>query len=479
MKAMLGRCFILVVAAFVAACTSPTSYDTGYLKRPLTCETSITFDEARHLLARTGFGVATPAEIEGLRPLCYEQAVNKVLGGVRPISLLPPPESKISSGEPNSVKRVTAAERKAYNVATRQEMAALKQWWIREMLMTDSPLTERLVVFWHGHFATEASKVKSSRMMYEQHTVLRRNALGSFADLLSDVSKGAAMLYYLDGQKNVKGRPNENFAREVMELHSMGEGRGYTEQDIREGARAFTGWKVNAQTGKFRFAFNSHDRQEKTFLGRTGYFDGDDVLDIILEQPGIGTFITEKLWREFVSPDPDPGEVKRLAAQFRESGCRLGPLLKGLLMSRQFRDPANRGVLIKSPVDLAIGTLRLLRFSDVPAKQVHGVQKRLGQDLFDPPDVTGWRGAGAWVTTTTTLFRRQFLISVLRSARPKATKRPYGRPDPNPLVAKAQESPEGLRKLILALDPVMTVSTKGEGLKLIENLMLDPVYQLK
>jgi uncharacterized protein (DUF1800 family) len=148
-------------------------------------------------------------------------------------------------------------------------------------------------------------------------------------------------------------------------------------------------------------------------------------------------------------------------------------------MSRQFRDPANRGVLIKSPVDLAIGTLRLLRFSDVPAKQVHGVQKRLGQDLFDPPDVTGWRGAGAWVTTTTTLFRRQFLLSVLRSARPKATKRPYGRPDPNPLVAKAQESPEGLRKLILALDPVMTVSTKGEGLKLIENLMLDPVYQLK
>ena len=238
---------------------------------------------------------------------------------------------------------MAAAERKAFTKAARQEVKALKQWWIREMLETDSPLTERLVVFWHGHFATEARKVRFAEMMLDQHVVLRQNAMGNFADLLTDIAKGAAMLYYLDGQKNVKGRPNENFAREVMELHSMGEGRGYTEQDVREGARAFTGWKVDMKTGKFRFNFKSHDRAAKTYLGRSGYLDGDDVLEIILEQPSVAEFITEKLWREFVSPHPEPAKVKRLAARFRDSGYRLGPLLKGLLMTPQFRDPANRG----------------------------------------------------------------------------------------------------------------------------------------
>ena len=464
---VVGRYSGVVVMALVGGCGSPSVYDTGYLKVPVTCERPITFDESRHLLSRTGFGVAGPAEIEALLPLCYEQAVNGILGGVRRMPLVPPPESKISPGQRSKVKRMAAAERKAFTKAARQEVKALKQWWIREMLETDSPLTERLVVFWHGHFATEARKVRFAEMMLDHHVVLRQNAMGKFADLLTDIAKGAAMLYYLDGQKNVKGRPNENFAREVMELHSMGEGRGYTEQDVREGARAFTGWKVDMKTGKFRFNFKSHDRAAKTYLGRSGYLDGDDVLEIILEQPSVAEFITEKLWREFVSPHPEPAKVKRLAARFRDSGYRLGPLLKGLLMTPQFRDPANRGALVKSPVELVIGTLRLLRFAKVPPDRVQAVQRKLEQDLLDPPDVNGWRGGGSWITTTTTLFRRQFLLTVLRSARPNAAKRPYGTPDPAALQALARTSPERLRKVMVAMDPVMPDSTKGRDLKLI------------
>ena len=465
----------------VGGCTGaiPSVYDTAYLKSPVTCTQKITFYEARHLLARTGFGVADPAEIQALLPLCYEQAVNTILLGVRPTPQLAPPQPEISPGQRTRVKSMTAAERKAYNKANREEVAALKQWWIREMLETDSPLTERLVVFWHGHFATESRKVKFAEMMLDQHVALRHNAMGSFDDLLTDVAKGAAMLFYLDGQKNVKGRPNENFAREVMELHSMGEGNSYTETDVREGARAFTGWKVDMRTGKFRFNFKNHDRAAKTYLGKSGYLDGDDILEIILEQPDVAEFITGKLWREFVSPDPNLAEVRRLAASFRDSGYRLGPLLKGLLMTPQFRDPANRGALIKSPVELVIGTLRLLRFAKAPPERIHKVQRKLGQDLLDPPDVNGWRGGGTWITTTSTLFRRQFLRSALRSAKPNATKRPYGTPNPAALLALARTSPQTLRKVMVALDPVMPASTKGRALKLIESLLLDPVYQLK
>ncbi|MBT3358460.1 MAG: DUF1800 domain-containing protein [Rhodospirillales bacterium] len=477
--AVLWRFSSVVILALVGGCVSQTVHDTGYLAAPAACKRPISFDEARHLLARTGFGVPRTTEIEALRPLCYEQAVNKILAGVRRKPLLPPPEMIISPGERTNTARMTAAERKAYNKATRKETTALEQWWIREMLETDSPLSERLTIFWHGHFATEARKVKFGRMMFEQHAALRRNALGNFGDLLSDISKGGAMLYYLDGHKNVKGRPNENFAREVMELHSMGEGQGYTENDVREGARAFTGWRVNMKTGEFRLAKNSHDRQAKTFLGRTGYLDGDDAIETILEQPGVAPFITTKLWREFVSPHPDPVEVKRLATDFRNSGYQLGPLLKGLLVSSYFRDPANRGALIKSPVDLVIGTLRLLNFAAPSPKQVSVDQRRMGLDLFDPPDVNGWKGGTEWITTTSTLFRRQFLLSVIRSAKPQSTKRPYGMADTEALRAIAENSPEELRKLILATAPVMARSMKGRGLALIEKLLLDPVYQLK
>ena len=476
---MLGRYLAIVVLALFAGCAGAPADDTAYLKDPVSCASPVSFDEARHLLARTGFGVAGTAEIEALLPLCYEQAVNTILAGVRRAPRVPPPEMIISFGEKSKVKKMTAVERKAFNKAYRQEMTTLKHWWIREMLETDSPLTERLVVFWHGHFATEARKVKFGRMMYEQHAALRRNALGSFAELLSDVSKGAAMLFYLDGQKNVKRRPNENFAREVMELHSMGEGQGYSEEDVREGARAFTGWKVNRQTGKFRFAYKSHDGMKKTFLGKTGYFDGDDIIEIILELPGVARFITRKLWREFVSPHPDPAEVERLAANFRASGYRLGPLLKGLLMTPQFRDPANRGTLIKSPVELVIGTLRLFGFSEVPAKAVLGVHRRLGQDLFDPPDVNGWKGGDAWITTTTTLLRRQFLLTVLDGVNSAESKKKFGTAETAFLPAMVREQPEKLQQSLLAVDPVMTDSAKGKRWTLIDSLLLDPVYQLK
>lgn len=352
----------------------------------------LTFDDARHLLSRTGFGVASPAEIESFLPLYYETVVDRILNGVRKLPIVAVPNFQAHPRERRRVRKMDAERRRDFQRRVRQDRIGLKRWWIEEMLQTDSPLTERLVLFWHNHFVSEAKKVRFGQMVYQQNAVFRHYALGNFGGLLEDISTGPAMLWYLDGQKNRKGKPNENFAREVLELFTLGEGQGYTEFDIREAARAFTGWTVEPTTGKFRFNFGVHDRDIKTFLGQNGNFDGLDILKIILEQQRVAIFITEKLWREFVSPVPDAQAVRRLARIFQKSNYELRPLFKAMLMTPQFRDPNNRGTLIKSPAELIVGTLRLLNFSGVDSQKLLQRHRQMGQDLLDSPDVKGWRG---------------------------------------------------------------------------------------
>jgi uncharacterized protein (DUF1800 family) len=427
---------------------------------------AVPFEEARHLLARTGFGIARATEIAALQKLDYEAAVDRVLGGVRaePVTALPP---WIDELPPTSkeMKALTAAQRTEINKTFRSRWWPLKQWWAGEMLATPSPLTEHLVVFWHNHFVSEVKKVKWAGYMYGQNALFRHHALGNFAELLRGMAKGPAMLIYLDGRTNRKGRPNENFAREVMELFTLGEGRGYSEDDIVEAARAFTGWDIDPAKGTFVFNPKRHDDGTKSFLGREGRFSGDDVIDILLEEPRVAEFITEKLWREFVSAVPEPGQVSRLAAAFRNSGYELRPLMKGLLTTPQFRATKNRGTMIKSPVDLVIGTMRVLGNPGLDPRKVASFHRQLGQDLFQPPNVKGWPGGEAWVTTNTLPLRHQFLNRVARGGTMN--------------VAMPDSGNEGLMEVLLAVAPAVRSTATARPSKRLALLLLDPAFQLK
>ena len=281
------------------------------------------------------------------------------------------------------------------------ETQRLALWWAERMLVTRRPLEEKLTLFWHGHFATGNGKVRDTRMMLRQNEMLRANAAGSFRDLLAGILTDPAMLVYLDNGENRKGHPNENFGRELLELFTMGVGN-YTEQDIREASRAFTGWTNDVL--EFRFDPELHDFGEKEFLGRKGNFDGDDIVDIILEQPATADFITAKLYRFFVAEEPPPAVRSELAALFREANYELEPVLKRIFLSRDFYSPAAFGTQIKSPVQLVVSTYRKMGLEELPTvPDFNGLTASLGQSLFYPPNVAGWAGGRTWITPATLL----------------------------------------------------------------------------
>jgi uncharacterized protein (DUF1800 family) len=446
----------------------------------------MTFDEARHLLARSGFG-GTPDAIEAMAKFTPEAAVDHLLHGVQPSPLTAPP-AWIDEPPPDFRALRTADEttRQAMRAQMRQRNLELKGWWYREMLATSSPLSERLTLFWHNHFTSSLEKVRWPALLYRQNLLLRQHALGNFRALLHAIAKDPAMILYLDGQTSRKVSPNENFARELLELFTLGEGH-YSEQDVKEAARAFTGWMVDRRTGHFRFNAGQHDAGTKTFLGRRGSFDGDAILDILLQQPRLAVHITEKLWREFVSNTPEAHEVQRLAALLRSSDYALRPLLHGLLTCPQFRAPQERGTMVKSPVDLIVGTVRLFYVPLRDTQLLARVGRNLGQDLFDPPNVKGWPGGQAWITSNTLLARQQFLQRLLRGqemAVEGGREGPLAAIPQGPWPAWLQGAASGQRldniaRTLLPLAPVYPLTEPTDVRYAVQQLVLDPVYQLK
>ncbi|MDE2907087.1 MAG: DUF1800 domain-containing protein, partial [Acidobacteriota bacterium] len=272
-------------------------------------------------------------------------------------------------------------------------------------------LEEKLTLFWHGHFATGNTKVRDTRMMLRQNEMLRANANGSFEDLLMGILRDPAMLVYLDNGENVKDHPNENFGRELLELFSLGVGN-YTEQDIREGARAFTGWTNDAL--EFEFDAEQHDFGEKTFLGQTGPFDGGDIIRIILEQPAAAEFVSGKLYRYFVREELAESVRAELAATLRDADYGLKPLLTKIFLSRDFYSPPSYATQIKSPVHLVVSTYRKLGLTELPTiPDFNRLVAGLGQTLFNPPNVAGWAGGRTWVTPATLLQRGNLFRDVL------------------------------------------------------------------
>ncbi|QIH34632.1 DUF1800 domain-containing protein [Sphingobacterium sp. DR205] len=301
-----------------------------------------------------------------------------------------------------TLSKLNAGAKKQIQQRNRQQNIEINLNFLTAMVHSEDQLREKMAFFWHGHFA---SRVVNSTFSAHILNEIRKNALGNFRDLLFAVSKAPAMLSFLNNQQNKKGHPNENFAREVMELFTMGRGH-YTEADVREAARAFTGWSYD-RDARFMERKKFHDPGMKTFLGKTGNFDGNDILDIILEQPATARFITAKLYRFLVNEQVDNELVNRLSKQFYDSGYDIKKLLDHIFTASWFYEPKNIGSKIKSPVELIVGIMRMLPMKIENPEHLIVYQKLLGQLLLYPPNVAGWPSGKAWIDSSTLLLRMQ------------------------------------------------------------------------
>ncbi len=426
---------------------------------------------AAHLLERAGFG-GTPEEIEKLASMTPQQAVNYLVDYESiDVSQLP---GFVESGiYPNGYKFTGLAEAarqayttgKAFGITARQqgalplqpginefytllwsdfgEIRRAAQWWGERMLITPRPFQEKMTMFWHGHFATSQEKVHRHQKMLGQIETLRNRANGNFRDILIAIAQDPAMLVWLDNKDNVKGKPNENFAREVMELFTMGEGQGYAEKDIREIARAFTGWTMTKDDtvqdeGKFVDDPAKHDDGVKSFLGATGSFNGFDAIDIILKQPAAPRFITKKIYRYFVREEASPHLNDKLAKVLLDAKYDFKPLLKTIFLSRDFYSEPSYATQIKSPVHLLISTYRKMGLKTIPGyPDFTETAASLGQYLLLPPNVAGWSGGRTWINPATLLTRGNFVETLLF-------------PDAKKFIAPDKEIAEGYRKIPLS-----------------------------
>ena len=444
---------------------------------------------AAHLLERAGLG-GTPREIDRLAAVTPEQAVEWLVKyqAVENDHLLPFDESGIfdppvepfpksradavriarATGEAMGVTPKPSGDRPLQPVvdrffywlrADRLEVWRAQQWWAKRMLTTNRPLEEKLALFWHGHFATSDDKLRDYRKSLKQLALFRTAGNGNFRDLLIGVAKDPAMLVYLDAGENIKGSPNENFSREILELFTMGVGN-YTEKDIREAARAFTGWTNDSLT--FVMKPELHDEEEKTFLGQTGNFDGIDIINIVLEQDVTARFIAAKLYRYFVHTDPSAQLVTRLGKQFKEENYDIASLLSTLFLSRDFYSPQAYGTQIKSPVHLVVSTYRKLGLTDIPGiPDFNTATRNLGQELLHPPNVAGWEGGRSWVTPALLVERGNFARDVLF-------------PDISNFKAPDQQMPEQNRQVAVKIAQgfeITQATLEGEGNSMEGNTM--------
>ncbi len=373
----------------------------------------IGLDGARHLLGRATFA-ASDADIKAYAQLTRTEAADRLLRSTGVAQTPAPSWVNEAPPAPRRLQNLSQAERQALQRTNVEQAFELREWWFREMLNTPSPLQEKMTLFWHNHFATSSQKVRFPPLLYQQNLLLRRNALGNFRTMLHEMARDPAMLIYLDGANSRKEQPNENFAREVMELFTLGEGH-YSEKDIKEAARAFTGWSVDRETGRYMFRRGIHDYGRKTVLGKTDELDGDQVLDILLAQPACARFITGKLWKEFVSSTPDDQEIDRLARVFRESGYNIATLMRAMLTSDAFYAQDNRAALIKSPVELVVGTLKTFDIDAPNLRPFVLASALLGQNVFTPPNVKGWPGGETWINSASLLGRKQLIDRLFRN----------------------------------------------------------------
>ena len=348
---------------------------------------------AAHLFRRAGFGASATKLDEAIKQAPVD-AVRKLL-----------------SEDANSTNFETQADALARTVIAGGDPKQLAAAWVYRLLYTPAQLLEKTTLFWHGHFATGAEKVQDAEVMWAQNQLLRENALGDFEPLVQAISRDPAMLVYLDSATNRKAHPNENYARELMELFCLGEGN-YNEKDVQQLARCFTGWEIRNK--KFRKNSYQHDNDAKQLLGKSGDFDGEDAVRIVLEQDALPYFIVGKLVRYFVFDEPLAARelLKPLADQFRSGGLKIGPIVARILSSNLFFSEHALARKVRSPIELAIGFLRALEGTTNTVRLADNLTK-LGHGLFYPPNVKGWDGGRAWINSSTLLGRANLVRDIL------------------------------------------------------------------
>ncbi len=408
------------------------------------------YPEAAHLLRRAGFS-GSAKEIQSYADLGLELAVERLL---------------YTSSDDGTEKNPFDLEKMFIERQNDKTMPGatngLFGWWLYKMCYTTQPLKEKMTLFWHGHFATEIAKVESPFAMKLQNETLRTLGFGRFETLVQAISKDPAMIKYLDTNRNVKGKPNENYARELMELFTLGVNGGYTEQDVQQSARAFTGWTFRSGNPQkpednakyinpsYVFDKNKFDDGEKTYLGQRGKFSGEDIVRIAVAHPSTAKFILTKLWNYFVSETISETALESLMTIWQTTNGEISSILRSIFTSQEFYANKNRLTLIKSPADYVVSTIRRLGYKPVP-EQCYGLYNAMagiGQKLFNPPNVKGWDGGTTWITDTTILSRLNFIGGVSQNRLPAN-------------VAKGQAQPSVSYQLPLGKTVAETIDALG------------------
>lgn len=356
----------------------------------------------QHLLRRTTFGVSA-RELEEYVALGVEGTVERLLN----------PETIDDSAADAAVAAIAepfALAPDSDEVKTRQRQALARTWYTR-LLWSRRPFLERMTYFWHDHFATGLGKVGNPLFMHRQNETLRAHALGRFEALALAVTRDPAMMIYLDNRSNGKTAPNENYAREFLELHTLGEGGGYGERDIKEAARALTGWRL--VDGVPTFQVKQHDLGVKTILGQSGNFNDEGLVAMLARHPRTATYIADKLVRFFVRPSGSEALTARAASTFTSSGGDIRAVMRTILLAPEMFEEASYRAMVKAPVEIVVGASRAL---EVPTdgQPEHDGARRMGQALFDPPNPAGWPGGPAWINATTVLARSNYSSELTR-----------------------------------------------------------------
>ncbi|MGH2634063.1 MAG: DUF1800 domain-containing protein [Tepidiformaceae bacterium] len=460
--------------------SSPTASPTVDLKRPIEDAKR----RAAHLLRRAGFG-GTLAQIEEFSKLSRDDAADRLINY----------ESVDNSALDEIITKAN------FNLFAGRQ-ADITRWWMTRMVYTARPLEERMTLIWHGLLTSQISKIglTMTKLMWMQNELYRKNALPKYDDLIKAVSRDGAMLIYLDNNVSTNRHPNENYSRELMELFTLGVGN-YTEEDVRESARAFTGWRILPRaTGdtdlvtynpQFTLVARDHDNGEKTFLGQTGNFGGDDMIDIIMKQPAAGRFITTRLFTEFANFNPEPATIDRLVGVWDSSGHDIKAIVRAILVSDEFYSEASYRGFVRSPVEFMVGAYRGLELMPT-AQGIRPVADKLvqgmGQVLFEPPNVAGWPSGSGWLSSGTFFARVNFLDQFLftgvgRNAQPPALPGLANASAAEDLVASAlsilvdNNVPDATRQSIT--DYARTIPDPGDRAAAVAYLVLaSPEYQL-
>lgn len=363
-------------------------------------------EKIKHLYWRAGFGLSIQ-EWEQKRNMPVSQAVDELFSKANST----PPLKAANAPDVEGFLQMSEKDRAEARKQERRLVILQSAAWIKRMSNdNESPLLERMTLFWHGHFACQS---KTSTLASTQLNTIRKHALGNFRDLVLAIARDPSMIRFLNNQQNRKQKPNENFARELMELFTIGRGN-YSEKDIKEAARAFTGWSSTAK-GEFIFRSRVHDYGQKTFFGQNGRFDGKDIIDMILEKKETAQFIVRKIYRYFVNEEINEKHVQQLSNIFYVSDYDIAKLMRTIFLSDWFYEAKNRGSKIKSPVDLVAGMMKNLDIEFENELALVFLQRSLGQSLFNPPNVAGWPGNKSWVDNSTLMIRLNLPAYLLNS----------------------------------------------------------------